>query len=106
MRCPVCKAENGQGPSCRRCKADLGLLFALEGQRARTLGEARDALARGWWRHAHECAARAHALRCDEESARLFAVAALLDGDFYEAWRRYRALAPPQEQMDGAEPVS
>ena len=31
IRCPVCKAENSQGPTCRRCKADLSLLFRLEG---------------------------------------------------------------------------
>ena len=35
LRCPVCKAENAQGPNCRRCKADLSLLFALEDRRAR-----------------------------------------------------------------------
>ena len=40
MHCPVCKADNSQGPQCRRCKADLSLLFALEEQRRRTLAEA------------------------------------------------------------------
>lgn len=33
MRCPVCRAENDRGPNCRRCRADLSLLFALEKQR-------------------------------------------------------------------------
>ena len=35
MICPVCRATNDQGPQCRRCKADLGLLFRLEAQRKR-----------------------------------------------------------------------
>ena len=34
MQCPVCKADNAQGPLCRRCKADLSLLFRLEARRA------------------------------------------------------------------------
>jgi hypothetical protein len=91
MRCPVCKAENSQGPACRRCKADLSLLFALEGRRGRTLAEARAALAEGRWPEAHARAELADHLRSDEESLRLLAVAALLDRDFHQAWRCYRA---------------
>ncbi len=45
MVCPVCKAENAAGPACRRCKADLSLLFQLEEQRERTLAAARRLLA-------------------------------------------------------------
>ena len=41
LRCPVCKAENAQGPNCRRCKADLSMMFALEDQRAPVMEEAR-----------------------------------------------------------------
>jgi hypothetical protein len=93
MRCPVCKAENAQGPSCRRCKADLSLLFALEVRRGRALEEARQALAAGQWGAAHSRAAQADHLRSDAESKRLRAVAALLDRDFHEAWRCYRAAA-------------
>ncbi len=38
LSCPVCKAENAQGPFCRRCKADLSLLFSLRQQlRARAV---------------------------------------------------------------------
>ena len=37
MRCPVCKAENEMTPQCRRCKADLSLLLALERGRAEQL---------------------------------------------------------------------
>src|SRR5438093_11568024 len=63
LRCPVCRAENTQGPSCRRCKADLSLLFALEEQRRQALGTARDAAARGAWRDFLAAAARADELR-------------------------------------------
>ena len=40
MRCPVCKAENADAPQCRRCKADLSLLVALEQRRAQALTSA------------------------------------------------------------------
>ena len=92
MRCPVCKAENVQGPNCRRCKADLSLLFALEEQRGQALAEARAELVTGRWGAAHQQAAQADHLRSDGESRRLLAVTALLERDFHEAWRRYRAL--------------
>ena len=35
MRCPVCKADNLETPQCRRCKADLSLLVAVERRRER-----------------------------------------------------------------------
>ena len=89
MRCPVCKADNSQGPQCRRCKADLSLLFALEEQRGRTLAEARRCLRRGEWQAAVEHAETADWLRGDEESRRLLVVAHLLGRDFAAAWRCY-----------------
>lgn len=92
MRCPVCKAENSQGPQCRRCKADLSLLFALEEQRQRTLAEARRCLQRGDWQAAVEHAETAHWLRGDEESQRTRAAARLLARDFAGAWRSYQSL--------------
>jgi hypothetical protein len=101
MRCPVCKAENSQGPACRRCKADLSLLFALEEQRGRALQSARQELVAGRWAQAHAQAARADRLRSDDESRRLLAVAALLDRDFHEAWRCYRAVRA-EKANDGA----
>jgi hypothetical protein len=90
MRCPVCKADNPQGPQCRRCKADLSLLFALEDQRRRTLVEARSCLRRGEWQAAVEHAETANWLRGDEESRRLMAMAHLLGRDFAAAWRCYQ----------------
>jgi hypothetical protein len=92
LRCPVCKAENAQGPICRRCKADLSLLFALEAKRARAISEARAALTDGRWDEARSQAKRADHLRHDDESKELLAVTALLCGDFYEAWRLHREL--------------
>ena len=94
LRCPVCKAENSDPPTCRRCKADLSLVFALEADRTATLGRARQALAAGRWHEALRAATRGDGLRHDEESGRLVAVAALLCGDHALAWRRYRRLNP------------
>ena len=90
MRCPVCKADNLQGPQCRRCKADLSLLFALEEQRRRMLAEARRCFQRGEWRAAAHHAETADWLRNDDESQQLTAVAHLLEGRFAEAWQRYQ----------------
>jgi hypothetical protein len=87
MRCPVCKADNLQGPQCRRCKADLSLLFALEEQRRRALAEARRCLRRGEWQAAAEHAETASWLRGDEDSRQLVAVARLLGRDFAGAWQ-------------------
>jgi len=89
IRCPACKADNEQGPACRRCKADLSLLFALEARREALLAQARADFAAGRWRQAYASALEADALRRDESSDRLVAVAALMCRDFHEAWRRY-----------------
>jgi|GEM_PF-821402 hypothetical protein len=90
MRCPVCKADNLQGPQCRRCKADLTLLFALEEQRQRTLAEARRCLRRGEWQAAVKHAETANWLRSDEDAQQLAAVAHLVGRDFAGAWRCYQ----------------
>jgi hypothetical protein len=37
VACPCCRAVNESGPACRRCKADLGLLFALDRQQRLTI---------------------------------------------------------------------
>ena len=92
MRCPVCKAENVQGPQCRRCKADLSLLFTLEDQRTRVLAEARESLAHGRWRQAAGQAAQADWLRSDEESRGLVALAHLLNREYAQAWESYERM--------------
>jgi hypothetical protein len=96
MRCPVCKADNPQGPLCRRCKADLELLFTLEQQRARLLASARAAVAGHCWSAAGAEATVADWLRSDAESLRLRAVVHLLERDFARAWECYR-LVPKAE---------
>ncbi len=90
MRCPVCKADNVQGPQCRRCKADLGLLFELEAQRRRVLTQARRCLRRGDGLAAARYLETADWLRGDEESRRLSALAFLLERDFAGAWASYQ----------------
>jgi hypothetical protein len=90
MRCPVCKADNGQGPLCRRCKADLAPLFDLEAARRARLDAARAAFAEARWAEAGAAAAEAGWLRRDGEAERLLAVARLLGGDFAGAWECYR----------------
>ena len=97
MRCPVCKAENSQGPQCRRCKADLSLLFALEEQRGRMLAEARRCVRRGEWQAAVENAEMAHGMRRDEDSHQLVAVAHLLGRDFVAAWQSYQSWRAAQQ---------
>jgi hypothetical protein len=92
LRCPVCKAENAQGPACRRCKADLSMLFALEQKRARAMAEARAALREGRWEEARTAARLSDHLRHDDETTELLAVTALVCGDYHEAWRLHREL--------------
>jgi Flp pilus assembly protein TadD len=92
LRCPVCKAENAGGPACRRCKADLSMLFALEDDRAALLARARQQVASGGAAEAVRVAARANGLHEDEESLRLLALASMLQRDHHEAWRAYRRL--------------
>ena len=95
-RCPVCKAENTASP-CRRCKADLSLLLALEQQRQEALWRAKESLQARCWAEAQKQAVRADHLRRDDESRRLLAAAALLNGDYATAWRCYRELNPEKQ---------
>ena len=89
MRCPVCRADVGPGPACRRCRADLSLLFSLEDHRQEALQKAHRALSRGQGASLLDCAQQVHILRRDEESGRLLILGYLLCGDFAEAWRLY-----------------
>jgi hypothetical protein len=93
MRCPVCRASIEQGPQCRRCRADLALLFDLEEQRSKALRQAHQALAKGDVEGMLGFAEQAHILRRDEESARLMALGHLLRRDFPAAWQIYTARA-------------
>ena len=90
MRCPVCKADNLETPQCRRCKADLSLLFELEERRRHLLDQARQRLVDGRAAEAVDLGFEAEDLQQDEESSRLLAVAHLLNRDYAEAWYWYR----------------
>ena len=99
MRCPVCRADNSQPHTCRRCKADLSLLFTLAEQRAQALKAAGDYLRRGDLAHAQAFAAGAHALRQDDDSLQMLSLVHLLRRDFDSAWEYYRsrrALSEPE----------
>jgi hypothetical protein len=90
MRCPVCRADNVQPPHCRRCKADLSPLFALEAQNQRTLAEARQCLRGGEWQRAAQHAEAADRLRGGDDAKRLVALARLLNRDFAAAFQAYQ----------------
>jgi hypothetical protein len=90
LTCPVCRAINDQGPNCRRCKADLSLLFTIEAQRAACVALARAALAQGRLDFSLVQMRRAGELRWGPDLARLGAVLALMRRDFATALGEYR----------------
>lgn len=85
IACPVCRASVEAGPLCRRCKADLALLFALEARRDSALAAARRSLAEGRAGEALAFAWEAERLRRGADARRLIAVAHLLRRDFAAA---------------------
>ena len=94
MRCPVCRAENGLDALCRRCRADLAMLAAVEQQRAACLSEAGQHLRAGAGDAAAAHAEQAHGLRAAADSAKLAALGHLVNQRFAEALRwRNRARA-------------
>ena len=82
IHCPCCRASN-ETATCRRCKADLTLLVAVEARRQYLMDEARYALSAG------SCADapfdEAAGLRDGADVAQLRALAALLKRDYAEA---------------------
>ena len=91
LTCPVCRAANDAGPTCRRCRADLALCFAVELQRDRALAAARAAAANGRIRDALAFAESAVEMRGGPDVDRPLAALHLLAGDFAAAWTVYRA---------------
>jgi hypothetical protein len=89
IACPVCRASVEAGPQCRRCKADLSLLFALEARRDALLAAARRALAAGRVDVALTLAHGAERLRRGADARRLIATAHLLRREFAAAWQWY-----------------
>jgi hypothetical protein len=96
MNCPVCRARLAEGPQCRRCKADLSLLFSLEEWRRWLLTAACHYLTAGEAQAAAVLAEEGNDLRRGPDSLRLLAVAHLLQRDFAGAWRSYQAAAGPK----------
>lgn len=88
LTCPVCRAINETGLACRRCKADLSLLWGIERQRSAAFAEVLTAVRERDWLTARQWAIQTDALRSDDESRRLCAMLALLTRDFEAAWRR------------------
>ena len=77
--CPCCRASN-ETATCRRCKADLSLLVAIEARRQYLIDEARYALSEG--RSANAALDEASGLRDGPDVAQLRTVVALLKGDY------------------------
>src|SRR5262249_31336792 len=82
---------NASGPQCRRCRAGLSLLFALEEQRRRLLTEASRCATRGEGGPTLEAAQAALWLRADEDARRLRVLGHLLQRDFVQAWQTYHS---------------
>lgn len=91
--CPCCKASNDTGPNCRRCKADLSLLFAVEEQRTAAVEEARQLAAAGQFPGSLAALDRAAQLRRGPDVPRLRAAVLILARDFPAALRAYHEQA-------------
>jgi hypothetical protein len=92
MRCPVCRASDNKDPQCRRCKADLTLLWNLERAREQLLAKAARAAAGSDGMASWRYASQAHELQIGADSCKALAVAYLLCRDFAQA-RRWHARA-------------
>jgi hypothetical protein len=88
--CPCCKAANEAGPNCRRCKADLSLLFELEQARTGLLESARVRAGDGRYSESLSLLDRAAQLRAGADVHRLRAVLAIAARDFPTALRAYQ----------------
>lgn len=83
--CPVCRAENSSPPNCRRCKADLSMLFSLLSERDHHLERAASAIRSDLAGAAATHLDAADAIRPSPRSGRLRATAELLRGHFRAA---------------------
>ena len=90
IRCPVCRADNDTGPTCRRCKADLAPLAELETRRALALDQAARAAALGDGEAVLRHARAAQQLRYGPDVQRWLAEGHLLRHDFAQALAYYR----------------
>ena len=90
INCPCCRAGNTAGPNCRRCSADMSLLFRLEGDRDSLMAIAGYRLSTGEVPAALCLLARAESLRPGEDVHRLRAVANVLNLDYRTAIQNHR----------------
>ncbi len=97
IACPCCRAANETGPTCRRCRADLSLLFAVADRRGFLLSEARRLVAEGKFADAVRSLDEAAALRAGGDVRRLRAAALLLAGEYAAALAAYDGLASRPE---------
>jgi hypothetical protein len=101
LPCPCCRAVNDAGPACRRCKADLSLLFALEEQRECLLAAAKRQAAQGRFADALDAVGEAEDLRRGDDVRRLRAALHLLNRDFPAALACYSAAGKSADRRGG-----
>ena len=101
LTCPCCRAANDTGPACRRCKADLSLLFAVADRRGFLVSEARKLAAQGKYVEALRSLEEAAALRAGDDVNRLTAVVRLLAGQYAVALAAYDGLANQPDTASG-----
>lgn len=87
MRCPVCNVQVETGPACRRCRADLSMLFRLEDERASLCASALQAIKLGQGKKAVRVASAIAALRPGADATRLCALGLLLQRDYVGAYQ-------------------
>ncbi len=81
LTCPCCRASN-ETATCRRCRADLSLLMAVEARRDFHVVSAKRFAADGRAGEALTHVARAEQLRGGEDLRQLRATLLLLHGDY------------------------
>lgn len=87
IACPCCKAANASH-TCRRCKADLSLLFQIEDNRAFHIAVAKRFAADTRWNEALGHLRTAEGLRSGSDVAGLQAAVLLHLGEYSEALGR------------------
>jgi len=81
ISCPCCRASN-DASICRRCKADLSLLVAIEARRGYLIEMIRFALAERELGLAESALQEAGGLRAGEDLSPLRALVLLLNGNY------------------------
>jgi hypothetical protein len=102
LPCPCCRASNDAGPACRRCKADLSLLFSVASQRDSLVADARRHARAGRFADALRALDSAAGLRAGPDLARLRAAVLLLSRDFPAAVACYSAAGKSADRRGGS----